>query len=624
VVEPWFFEVLPCRPAPYADECLSSYVARLASANGMADLWSLASDLFPQWRVTRQLDLLRWEYPVDAWGRLPLRAQLPLADLNRLTVLAWVAKFRTPPVLLHPFRHGPGTFLMSVIAAQARICPLCLQVAPYIRLGWRFAAVQVCLEHGCQLQDHCHGCGAPLRLLADGHAQFHCAQCQTDWRSLPVVPAADEVLTAQCRQQAGLRFLLDPTVTLVNLPATGATAVDAVPRAVGLKFRYLRTERGASVIAMARQLGVAATTLSALECGRHVPLRLYGRYRDAVGVTWPEVAALTLTPAMLEHLTRPPHLALRQCPNPCCPAAQTPPGLHVTMLRDLPDQRLVRLRCTTCGRRFTRTYDGRVTTKPPSTRTVSKDPARWLKSPAEIQQLIAWGRAGQPNRWIAQQLGWGEKTVRTYWLALEMETEVHQAQANRRADDQAQHRAALREQIDAILATVFTLNQEVALRDVARQLGYNADYLHAFPDLVADVQDSLTRHNAQVQQRREVALTARMHQLCAALSDREELVTLEHFLEPVGCSKKYLQANYPDLAAHAQQAVQAHQRHEREARRAEQLAQIDAAARRLSARGIRLTQKTILAEADMSPHSDKAPVLQQRLQQWVGNFPWNE
>jgi hypothetical protein len=37
---PWYFEVLPCRPRPYADECLSGYLVRLAAANRIRSLWT--------------------------------------------------------------------------------------------------------------------------------------------------------------------------------------------------------------------------------------------------------------------------------------------------------------------------------------------------------------------------------------------------------------------------------------------------------------------------------------------------------------------------------------------------------------------------------------------------------
>ena len=68
MLKPWFFDVLPFRPIPYPEECLSGYLVRLAEANGEVRLWDLVGDLFPRWVGPQQLALLRWEYPVDDWG----------------------------------------------------------------------------------------------------------------------------------------------------------------------------------------------------------------------------------------------------------------------------------------------------------------------------------------------------------------------------------------------------------------------------------------------------------------------------------------------------------------------------------------------------------------------------
>ena len=84
--EPWFFDVLACHPPPYPGECLSGYLIRLAEANHCIDLWSFISDLFPLFRSAKQISLLCTEYPIDDWGRIPLRTQLPLATLKSLTV----------------------------------------------------------------------------------------------------------------------------------------------------------------------------------------------------------------------------------------------------------------------------------------------------------------------------------------------------------------------------------------------------------------------------------------------------------------------------------------------------------------------------------------------------------
>jgi len=430
------------------------------------------------------------------------------------------------------------------------------------------------------------------------------------------------VLAEQERTQAALRFLLNPTVTLVRQPTDAGAAQCSVSETVGLKFRYLRTLAGCSIAAMAKCLGIADGTLSALELGQHVPLRLYLTYLEALDTTWPDFAALTISPEQREMLRSPPHMALRQCPNPACPLFEAPPTTHINLLRDLPAQHLVRFRCTECGRSFTRSYAGALTSKMDQTPTERPDLTWGLKAEDEIERLVAWGKQGEANRWIAQQLGWGQKTVRQYWRALGLETEVHVAQAQRRAQQQAQRRTQLRTRVDAVLPSLLEPDQEVTLRMVARQLGYNPEYLQSDRELMAYVRSVIVPHNAEVRQARYAAIASRVQQLCARLADMPGRVRMAWLLEELGLSWQCLQERYPELAAYAQQAVKERQHQERQARTAEQIMQIDRAASRLIASGSRLTHKAILAEAKLSPHSDKSPALQQRLQHWVGSCPW--
>lgn len=621
---PWSFEVLPYRPAPYTDECLSGYLARLAMANRIPDLWQLAEDLFPQWRVTRQLSLLRWEYPLDGWGRLPLRTQLSPVTLNRLTVLAWVQKFRDPPVYCHPFRAGPGQILNGIIRLGDGVCPGCFAEASYLRLQWRFHTVTVCLAHGCWLEVVCPGCGQPLAVFSRRGLSVCCPGCGTDWRTVPRRAAPAAVLTAQHQQQAELHMLLNPETSLVrNLPpavaATGGTA-----HRVGVKLRWLRLATGQSMSALAKQLDVAASTVSALERGMRVPLALYGRYLEAVGQSWPEVATLALTDAMVEQLTTPAHMALRRCPNLQCPTSQLPPGPHIILLRDLPDHRVARFRCTGCGRRFTRSYDGPITAKPAQPRSARPDLLRRQKTAEERALVMALGREGYPTRWIARQLGWGQKTVRTYWLALGMEAEVTEAQAAWRRRQQEQRQTSRRAGLEPVLQHVLSGEQAVVLRDVARALGYNGDYLQSHPILAADVHTRLAQHNAEARARQNVAQTARVVAYCQALAEATGPVMLKTALGELGITWKVLRERYPDLALLLQTTVRSCQQQQRAARLTAQLAEIDAAADRLHARGVRLSQRAILLEAGLSLHSGVNLMLRQRLQHWVGDFPWNE
>jgi transposase-like protein/DNA-binding XRE family transcriptional regulator len=624
MVEPWYFEVLPYRPEPYADECLSGYLARLAVANGIVDLWHLAGDLFPLWRVTRQLSLVRWEYPLDAWGLLSLRVQLSLVTLNQLTALAWVQKFRAPPVFTHPFRAGPGQILNGIIRMEDCICPCCFAETPYLRLSWRLSAVEVCLAHGCWLEAACPGCGQPLDVFSRRGLSVCCSRCGMDWRTLPSRPAPATVLAAQQQEQAGLRFLLDPRTSLVDGLPPAVVADGGTARSVGLKLRWLRMAAGEAAATLATRLGIATTTVNALERGEHVPLALYGRYVEAVGQTWPEVAGLTLTHAMVEQLTTPAHMALRHCPNPQCAASHLPPGLHIKLLRDLPEHRVARFRCSSCGRSFTRRYDGPTTTRTSRTRDDLPDLTRSQKTTEELERLVAWGREGRPNRWIAQQLGWGQKTVRTYWLVLGLEVEVHRAQAAWRRRQQEQRQKDLRAALEPVLTRLLSGDQEVALRDVARALGYNGDYLHSDPELAADLQTRLAQHNAEVRNQQAAVWASRVTDYCQTLTDTEDPVMLKAALARLDISWKVLRERYPDLALLLQTTIRSRQQQHCAACRAAQLAQIDAAAERLHARSVRLSQRAILLEAGLSLHSGAVPSLRQRLQHWVGDFPWNE
>ncbi|MBA3469423.1 MAG: TniQ family protein [Herpetosiphonaceae bacterium] len=620
--KPWFFEVLPYRPAPYPDECLSSYLPRLADANGIQHLWGFVNDLFPQWQTPRQVTLLRWEYPLDHWGQCAVRTQLTPTVLNRLTVLAWVEKFRVASSFRHPFRASPRQILGGVIADQAQICSSCLQDDPYIRIGWRFAATRACLRHGCLLRTHCSCCQTPLHGIESDHPYLRCRTCQTDWRAFPATAAADDHLIAQDRWQTALRFLLDPAESLVRGAADSLPSVSTVAQRVGMKFRYVRTDAGWSVTAMAQQVGLDDGVLSALELGQPTQLQHYLTYLDVLGISWPDFAALELSPDVIALLTSPAHMALRCCPNPNCPDANSAPTTQVGMVRDIPEQRIVRFRCRTCGRRFTRSYDGPLTKKSGQIHTSSGPKTAGLKSETEREQVMAWGRAGYSNWWIAQQLGWGEKTVRMYWLRLGIEAEVHRAQAQRRAVEGAQRRADLQSQIEAILPTLLAENRELTLRDIARQLGYNPEYLQTYPDLVAAVRRVIVPHNAALQQRHTEALATRVHELCGRLAQRETYTTMAAFLEEAGVNWGYLRDTYPDLATAAQQAVKTHQHRMKARQREADIAAIDAGAQRLVAQGARLTRTAILAEAGMSQWTCKPDAIRDRIRQWIGSFPW--
>ena len=613
--EPWFFEVLPYRPSPYPGECLSGYLLRLAEANGFLSFWDFVIDLFPAFHQTGQTGLLRWEYPVEDWGRIPVRTQLSTTELRRLTVMPWVEKFRPAPVVTRPSQLSPGHFLRAVVNPCLRVCPLCLQEEAYLRLMWRLAPVQACTRHGSLLQGQCHRCGTMLSVLGPTHRHLRCATCGADLRTLPSEPAEPELMETQQRQQVNLEFLLDPDIVLVQGPS------EDLPKDLGLKFRYLRLQTGQSVTAMAKQMEIHDRLITALELGRKTTIPFYLTYLEALSYSWPDYAALEVPQEFVQSLGQPHLLHLRLCPEPECPNHQPPPGMGVTLLADLPDYRRARFRCSACGRRFTCTYEGKLTAKPRRSPLPPGRLSRGLKSSEEIAQLVEMGLQGLDNRQIARELGWGQKTVRLYWEALDLEKQVHQAQARRRQEEQHERYAVLRNRVEGILRSMFIEDEKITLWRVAQALGYTTGLLKYHPNLVERVLEASQIHEAQVQKRRFEALSAQIHQAIEETRQENGTLTFRKILERTDLTYKRISSRYPELHAMIRDAVEDHQARMRIIRAETRCAQIDAAATRLVAQGSRLTQAAILREAGLHRCGVRfEPIADELLRKWVSDF----
>ncbi|MCC7362714.1 MAG: TniQ family protein [Anaerolineales bacterium] len=618
MADPWFFDVLPCRPAPYPDECLSGYLLRLGAANGCAQLWDLARELFPHWVHPPQVTRLRWEYPIEDGQRLMQRTGLAPNIWRGLTVAPLVEKFRPPLALSGSDSLSPGHSLHGVIHPALRVCPRCLQADPYVRLAWRLAAVTACCEHGCLLQSHCPDCGRPLSAADPSEQHLRCVACAADLRRLPVVPAPATLLAAQARLVMGLRYLLDPERSLVPTLPPGSAGL---PAAVGLKFRYLRVQDRRSLADLARQMGIGDGWLSGLERGARTPLALYPVYLEQFDLSWPEFAGLHVPAEFEAELDTPRHLPLRLCPTLDCPNHAPPPGLGVRLLADLPERRAARFRCGACGRNFTRGYDGAWLTKPRKPVIQPGDPPIVPKPPREVARLKAMGLRGEANRQIARALGWGEKTVRMYWIALGLEDRVHQAQAGRRAREQRQRQVAQRAQVEAALRGMRGQTEPITLRRVALAMGHGPEYLQSCPDLARRVKAVAGPHNAQVRRQRDAAVEMSLREAIAQMQASTTLMKVEALARPTGLTFTQLQKHYPALHALARRAVRSHREALRQARRQARAAAINAAAARLVAHGSRLTFGTILKEAKLSPYTPNCDLtLRELLHHWAGGF----
>jgi hypothetical protein len=614
--KPWFFDVLPYRPQPYPDECLSGYLLRLAQANGFLNSWDMVKDAFPHFSQPSRMSILRWEYPVDDWGRLPQRTQLSRSALKGLTVLPWVVKFRPPPAVTLPRVSGPGRFLQGVVNPHLQVCSSCLQEQPYLRLMWRLEGVQVCVHHGCHLQAQCHDCGTPLTVLGPTHRHLHCAACGTDLRTLPVVAAPADILEAQLRQQAELQFLLDPEVTLIKDPTCDPC------KAIGLKFRYLRLQAGRSVVAMARQLGTFGQSISRLELGQTwSSLPLYLAYLEELSWSWPDFAALQVPDEFVRGLKEPRFAHLRLCPTPECPNHHSPSGTSVNLARDLPELQRARFNCTACGRNFTRSYEGRLVTRSHRSRIPPGRSCPELKPAEEVTRLVEMGLQGLNNRQIAQPLGWDERTVPKYFQSLGMEEQVHEARARRQAQKQQERYAILCEHVEMILQSFLSQDEEFSVPNVSQALGFHSGFLRGYPDLRNYAQNVAQEHNVRVRQRRYEQASARIAQFIEDARQDNKAMTIGEVEKHAGLPEGGLVRTYPELYAMVRRTVQEHRAQMKAARTEERSARINEAAARLVAQGTRLTHKAILQEAGLHPGAARPdPTLLSLLRSWLGDF----
>lgn len=212
----------PVRPSPMPDELLSSWLNRVAVANGLAPKsfhLSLARAI--EWKNT----IVRYQ-KVDAETRLKLKetAWVDFCCNGRLT--EYLAErsgvspgriqgmsLRRPPDADARARPPMDTLQWELVEtlidrvsydreryAYMRFCPKCLQEwkDPWFKKSWRLDFMNVCVRHGCRLETHCV-CGRGVRphLLAQAQPQSICYACGYDLLHREAEPAPIESIREQ-------------------------------------------------------------------------------------------------------------------------------------------------------------------------------------------------------------------------------------------------------------------------------------------------------------------------------------------------------------------------------------------------------------------------------------------
>ena len=115
----YYFDTLPLHPPPQPFESFTSYLTRVAVANGRRRHSQVHPFLGEYRRISHFAD-----YPPRSFGILPVITTYSESELLKTTFYHVGKKFGRVDDLPWPTR-----FLSGVIASSLRYCPLCLQEA---------------------------------------------------------------------------------------------------------------------------------------------------------------------------------------------------------------------------------------------------------------------------------------------------------------------------------------------------------------------------------------------------------------------------------------------------------------------------------------------------------------
>lgn len=183
----------PCHPKPFPDEILSSWIVRVAEANGVKlqrMCWDLFGNQKSPWNRDVDRSAPKWLIKIfsDHTG-------LSFWDVYRTTLTTYRG-------ILYPTRRLSGqlrwilpicTHGMQREGFGQQFCPQCLaeDPVPYFRKTWRLAMFTFCPTHLVMMHDACPDCGVPVAFhrrdfgveLVDAKPIYCCYACGSDFRS---------------------------------------------------------------------------------------------------------------------------------------------------------------------------------------------------------------------------------------------------------------------------------------------------------------------------------------------------------------------------------------------------------------------------------------------------------
>lgn len=266
----------PAIVAPQPDELLSSWLHRLAFANGIAPrpfarvlgltagMWSASLDL----KLADDIaDLLHAHTGIS-------RYQLSAMSLTGSPLKPLLLPLRCNG------RRDSSTWL--------QFCSRCLaeDAQPYFRRRWRLATRTSCSKHGQRLRDRCPSCRSRIAAFDQTELvpQHHCVRCGYDLRrasTIAVSPAAgqqDRCIDDICRLESRTGSLSSGTLVrrLLSVPRLAgiypATILTSLSTSARIRCFERLTDRPTDWLTIDDDVVVAHWRRSILLAGGHGPL----------------------------------------------------------------------------------------------------------------------------------------------------------------------------------------------------------------------------------------------------------------------------------------------------------------------------------------------------------------
>ncbi len=274
----YYFDTLPVHPQPAYLESLTSYLTRLAEANGLTTIRDLFKLSFPTEPV--RLSFQTGDFPPASFGGLPTLAQCGEERLFATTFYHLGKKFNK---ILRP--RPLAQFLSGSIAYRfLRYCPVCVAERGYYSLLWRFLTVEGCPHHGCRLLDVCTHCGQQLPLLALLPKLGVCSRCGGDLKICQTEQLSSNLHQSLVRCCADLSYLISPQSCELN--EVNLTQM------IGERFGSWRRAKYLKGIDIARSLELSVTILRSIESGQKqypVKFHRYVEYADFLQISFKKI-----------------------------------------------------------------------------------------------------------------------------------------------------------------------------------------------------------------------------------------------------------------------------------------------------------------------------------------------